>query len=85
MHGFQKSLHPCASDESSLSIGRVENSQILQVLPVVYFEASVACRYVTDEANISHRLSCYSINLLILTTAKGGLAILMKSCRQKHF
>ena len=29
---FQKSLHPCALDESSLSIGRVNQGQVGQVI-----------------------------------------------------
>ena len=38
LDGFQKSLHPCALDESSLSIGRVNlYAPMLNVLNNIFF------------------------------------------------
>ena len=82
---FKKSLHPCALEKSCLSIERVN-------LVPSPFHANIKCPLDPCMGIILISVLCVGrkcvgwllINILMFTTAKSSLLILIKSFRQKH-
>ena len=84
---FQKHLHPCALEESSLSIGRAKFWLLAQKCKSEYTHKNILLSTsIVWQSLYTYRMwATLYINPLIPTAAKSGLSILEVSYLQMHF
>ena len=66
LHGFQMSLHPCALNESSLSIRRVKGEMLLRKTPQLAFKYFISCQWLHILISLFREYSLISLTLSLL-------------------